>query len=62
LLNLPSIILVVIFHNVKDNDHANVIFRIGPWATYMVLAGDLVLAGTTLVTPGLNSVVSNTAL
>jgi len=52
----------VIFHNVKDNDHANVIFRIGPWATYMVLAGDLVLAGTTLVTPGLNSVVSNTAL
>jgi len=27
-----------------------VIFRAGPRATYMVLAGDLVPAGTTLVT------------
>jgi len=32
-------------------DHVNVIFRTGPRATYMVLSGDLVSAGTTLVTP-----------
>jgi len=32
-------------------DHADVIFRTGPRATYLVLAGDLVPAGTTLVTP-----------
>jgi len=35
----------------EDIYHANVIFRTGPWATYMVLVGDLVL--NTLVTPGL---------
>jgi len=32
-----------------------VIFRAGPRATYMVLAGDLVPAGTTLVTPAVES-------
>jgi len=32
-------------------DHVNLTFRTGPRATYMVLAGDLVPAGTTLVTP-----------
>jgi len=37
----------------EDIDHANVIFRTGPRAIYMVLAGDLVPAGTTLVTPDL---------
>ena len=45
-----------IFHYLTiggDIDHANVIFRTDPRATYMVLAGDLVPAGTTLVTPGL---------
>jgi len=35
----------------EDIDHANVIFRTGPQATYMVLAGNLVPARTTLVTP-----------
>ena len=35
----------------EDIDHANVIFITGPRATYMVLAGDLVPQGTTLVTP-----------
>jgi len=60
LLNLPSIILVLIFVNVKT-----LIMLIlyleqargrSTWslrAIYMVLAGDLVPAGTTLVTPGL---------
>jgi len=52
LLNLPSLILVLIFVSMKIY-HANVIFRTGPWATYMVLAGDLVPAGATLVTPAL---------
>jgi len=42
----------LIFLKCEDIDHANVIFRTGPRATYMVLAGDLVPAGTTLVTPG----------
>jgi len=37
------------FSIVEDIDHANVIFRTGPRATYMALAGDLVPAGTTLV-------------
>jgi len=53
LLNSPSIILVLIFVNVKTLIIANVISRTSPCATYMVLAGDLVPAGTTLVTPGL---------
>ena len=39
----------------EDIDHANVIFRTGPRATYMVLAGNLVPAGTPLVTPALIS-------
>ena len=33
----------------EEIDHVNVIFRTGPRATYMVLAGDLVPAGTGLV-------------
>jgi len=32
-------------------DHANVIFKTGPQVTYMVLAGDLLPAGTALLTP-----------
>ena len=55
LLNLPSTILVLIFVNCEDIDHANVIFKTVPRATYVVLAGDLVPAGTTLVTPWLES-------
>ena len=35
----------------EDINHADVIFRTGPRATYMVLADDPVPAGTTLVTP-----------
>ena len=54
LLNLPSVILVLIFLKCEDIDHANIIFRTGPRATYMVLAGDSVPAGTTLVTPALH--------
>jgi len=38
LLNLLSIILVLIFVNCEDIDHANVIFRTGPADGYMVLA------------------------
>jgi len=49
LLNLPSIILVL----GEDIDHADVIFRTAPRATYMFFAGDLVPAGTMLVTPDL---------
>jgi len=41
----------------EDIDHADVIFRTGPRATYMVLAGDLVPAGTTLVTPAVKFLV-----
>jgi len=37
-------------------DHTNVFFRTGPRATYMVLAGDLVPAGTALVTLDLEGV------
>ena len=46
-----------IIHNreCEDIDHGNVIFRTGPRATYLVLAGDLVSADTTLVTPGVMS-------
>jgi len=46
LLNLPSITLVLIFVKCEDIDHADVIFRTGPRAAYMVLASDLVPAGT----------------
>jgi len=35
-------------------DHANIIFVTGQRATYMVLAGDSVPAGTTLVTPDID--------
>jgi len=51
LLNLPANILVLIFVKCEDTDHANVLFRTGPRATYVVLAGDLVPAGPALVTP-----------
>ena len=53
LLNLPSTILVLIFVNVNTLIMLMFIFRTGLWATHMVLAGDLVPVGTTLVTPGL---------
>jgi len=45
LLNLPSIILVLIFAICEDIDHANFIFRTGPRVTYLVLAGDLLPCG-----------------
>jgi len=53
LLNLPSIILVLISVNVKTLIMLMLFFRTGQRATYLVLAGDLVPAGTTLVTPAL---------
>jgi len=43
------------FVNCKDIDHANVVFVTVPRATYMVLAGHVVPAGTTLVNPALES-------
>jgi len=55
LLNLPSIILLLIFVNCEDIDHANFIFRIGPRATHVVREGDLVPAGTTLGTPAVDT-------
>ena len=48
--------------NYLSVDHANDIFRTGPRVTYMVLAGDLVPAGTTLVTPGLQALVFHARL
>jgi len=45
------------FSTGEDIDHANVIFRTGLRATYMVLADDLVPAGTTLVTPAVKFLV-----
>jgi len=53
LLNLPSIILVLIFLSCADIEYANFIFITGARATYLVLAGDLVLTATTLVTPAI---------
>jgi len=53
LLKLPLSILVIVINDTsqcENVDHVNVIFKIGPWATYVVLEGDLVLVGTTLVT------------
>jgi len=45
----------LIFVNCEDIDHANVIFKTVPRATYMFFAGDLVPAGPTLVTLALES-------
>jgi len=53
LLNLPSIFFII----GEDIDHANVIVVTSPKATYMVLAGDLVPADTTLVTPAVKFLV-----
>jgi len=36
----------------EDTDHVHAVVRTGPWATHMVRTGDLVPAGTMLVTPG----------
>ena len=54
LLNLPIILVLIYVNQSEDIDHANVIFRTGPRVTYVVLAGDLVPAGTMLVTPALS--------
>jgi len=42
------------FPQCEDTDHVYVIFRRNPRATKIGRAGDLVPAGTTLVTPGLS--------
>jgi len=52
LLNLPLIILVSIFVNVRT---LIMLMLFLEQATYVVLAGDLVPAGTTLVTPDQNA-------
>ena len=41
LLNLPANILVLIFVKCEDTDHANVLFRTGPRATYLPLRATL---------------------
>jgi len=48
-----SLIKIKVIHQCEDTDRVYVIFRTSPWATHMVCAGDLVPAGTTLVTPEL---------
>jgi len=51
---LSSIVFSFIIKNIhqpEDTDHVYVIFRTSPRATHMFHAGNLVPAGTTLVTP-----------
>jgi len=43
-------------HHCKETDHVYAICQNRPWATHMVHTGDLVPAGTMLVTPGLGLV------
>jgi len=42
-------------HQCEDANHVYAIVRTGPRATYVVRAGDLVPAGTMLVTPVLHT-------
>jgi len=63
LLNLSSIMLSINkiskdIHLDEDTDHPYAICRTSPQATNMVCAGDLVLAGTTLVTPDVLRLIS----
>ena len=63
LLNLSSIMLSIDkiskdIHLDEDTDHVYAIFRTSPRATHMVCAGDLVLAGTTLVTSDILRLIS----
>ena len=58
LLNIPFIMLLLIIsdiHLCADTDHVNVTFKTGPRATQVVVAGDSMPVGTTLMTPGLDS-------
>jgi len=48
-----SLIKIKDIHQRDKTDHVHVIFRTSPRATHMFRAGDLVPAGTMLVTPGL---------
>jgi len=45
----------MIFINCEDIYHANVIFRTGPWVTYLFLAGNLVPRASRL-TPAIGHV------
>jgi len=55
LLNLPLIMLSLMMSTCDDTRHLNAIFKTGPRATNVVLAGDLVPAGAVLVTPALET-------
>jgi len=50
-----SSIKIKVIHQCEDTDQVYVIFRTSPRATHIVRAGDLVPAGTTLVTPELQA-------
>jgi len=49
------LLLIDDIHLCEATEHVNAVFRIGPRATHVVLAGDLVPAGTMLVTPALKT-------
>jgi len=50
---LSLIIKIKDIYQCEDTDHVYAVVRTGPWATHMVHTGDLVPAGTMLVTLGL---------
>jgi len=53
---LSLIIKIKDIYQCEDTDRVYAIVRTGPWATHVVRTGDLVPAGTMLVTPGLDLV------
>jgi len=53
---LPLIIKIKYIYQCEDTDHVYAVVRTGLWATHVVRTGDLVPAGTMLVTPGLDLV------
>jgi len=51
LIILVMLLFIDDIHLYEDIDYVNAIFRTGPRATHVVLAGDLVPASIMLVTP-----------
>jgi len=49
---LSLIIKIKDIYQCEDTDRVYAIIRTGPWVTQVVCTGDLVRAGTMLVTPG----------
>jgi len=47
-------LMMLIYVMTDDARHLNAIFKTGPRATSVVLAGDLVPVGTVLATPGVD--------